>query len=211
MKPVVEGAAQDELAAELVERTWEVVHSKRFRDNFLSLRALHPRLWLAPRGDTVCPEQAVGALMEEVGWERRVEAVTVLIVQGGGGVETASTEIVASADGRLKAVMRLGRSAVTRWECGGMAASCAINTVAHELTHTVASPDGAELFADRGVTYAEMRDRQLVSYFVGAVAQCTYLQLEAERAGKSHDLADCIRKVGTRRMNASLCLCGVEQ
>lgn len=67
--------------------------------------------------------------------------------------------------------------------------ACAVNTAAHELTHSVIV-DGVQLYQDGD----HKDDRQpMVSYTLRAIAQCVYLK----QAGKlTMGLDACVRRVG---------------
>jgi len=73
--------------------------------------------------------------------------------------------------------------------------ACAVNTIAHEWTHTIPNPQKTmdSLFQDGGHTGA---DKPLVSYTVGALAQCLYLT-KHEYPMDSEQLKTCVRRVGT--------------
>ena len=109
------------------------------------------------------------------------------------------------------AIIRLRPVVVKRWASDVVEAkACAINTVAHEWTHTVLSERGSTHFAydDDG---HEGSDKALVSYTVGAVAQCVFLQSVAI-AGKQPyaaiDVETCVNSVGTTTFNVSSCNAG---
>jgi hypothetical protein len=80
---------------------------------------------------------------------------------------------------------------------------CAINTLAHEWTHSIVEPDtGAkQVFTDAGYQHHE---EPIVSYTVGAVAQCVYLR----RWRPLLDIDTCVRTVGTHGFAACTCAAG---
>lgn len=75
--------------------------------------------------------------------------------------------------------------------------ACAINAIAHEWTHTVFDSAGKQRYVDRGHD-----GEKLVSYTVGAVVQCTYL----ESIGYLPDTFDaCVEAVGTSILKRAPC------
>lgn len=88
--------------------------------------------------------------------------------------------------------------------------SCAVHTIAHELSHTISiSKPGLRMaFEDTSWGEAEIRGRNgartpVASYLVGSVAQCTYLR----RAGRIPDwgVQDCVEVFGVRAFNSRRC------
>lgn len=79
--------------------------------------------------------------------------------------------------------------------------ACAINTLAHEWTHAIADAKMRILFTDDGYQHF---DDPVVSYTVGAVAQCVFLQ----RWRPQLDLNVCIQAAGTRSFRACTCEAG---
>ena len=53
--------------------------------------------------------------------------------------------------------------------------SCAINTLAHELTHTIVDGD-TPMFTDGHMGLARLLSHRLASYGIGTIAQCVYLE-----------------------------------
>jgi hypothetical protein len=97
-----------------------------------------------------------------------------------------------------------------RWRSSSIEAkACAVNTIAHEWTHTVQSAAGTGLFAyvDKGHATAKT---PLVSYTLGAIAQCAYLKSNASN-GSEIDMQTCVNAVGTTTFNASSCNAGWSQ
>jgi hypothetical protein len=77
------------------------------------------------------------------------------------------------------------------------ARACAINTLAHEWTHAIRE-QASMLFTDAG--YRNVRNA-IVSYTVGAVAQCVYLA----RARPLLDVRACIQAAGTHSFEQCTC------
>ncbi len=98
--------------------------------------------------------------------------------------ETADTRIAGST-----AITTLQPIVLERYNDTLEARACTINTIAHEWTHAIVG-DGKMLFTDDH--HADAR-APLVSYTVGAVAQCAYLA----RQRPLLDIAACVETVGT--------------
>lgn len=82
--------------------------------------------------------------------------------------------------------------------------ACAINTIAHEWTHTIpqAGDPAKERFLDRG---HKPSTGMLASYTVGAVAQCTYL----EAGGHLPETFEkCVDDAGTYILKPATCVKG---
>lgn len=78
--------------------------------------------------------------------------------------------------------------------------ACAVNTLAHEWTHTIPTASGyGSLYTDKGHKGAAY---PLISYQVGSTAQCVYLK---QHGYPNLDLAVCVQRVGTTAFNAASC------
>lgn len=93
---------------------------------------------------------------------------------------------------------------VTRADTASQAAmACAINTIVHEWTHSIVDARGWMIFTDGGHKHAK---DPLVSYTVGSVAQCVYMELATGDARlDAKNMAQCIQDVGTRVFDISTC------
>ena len=102
------------------------------------------------------------------------------------------------------AVTHLKASVVERWHgtdpAGMVSRACVINTIAHEWTHTLAQTDGHEMVTDDG---HEDSPYPLVSYTVGAVAQCAFL-LDYGLLTPGHFEA-CVDGAGSRDFYENTC------
>jgi hypothetical protein len=106
--------------------------------------------------------------------------------------------------GRCRATITIGEATIRRASrlldeptTAHATIACAVNTLAHEWTHafTAAAVPSGYLFTDDG----HKRSRSpLVSYTIGAAAQCVYLKLHNYGA---IDLAKCVQAVGTNVFN----------
>lgn len=124
----------------------------------------------------------------------------VVVLDGAARGELADTAI--GVRGHAATVM-LRSPVLERWQADSVEArGCAINTVAHEWTHLVTTTGAISTFQDRCHAQSTV---PLVSYTVGAIAQCAYL---AEHAGSPIDLAACVAAVGTTEFDTSSCDAG---
>ena len=116
--------------------------------------------------------------------------------------QTASTALSADASTTYLNRCTLDRAATRPKDVGDRPEpfACAINTVVHEWTHAIPSrEDNTEsLFQDGSHTKSE----RLVSYTVGAIAQCVYLSRFRD---KSFTLDKCVERVGTGVFNSDTC------
>lgn len=78
--------------------------------------------------------------------------------------------------------------------------ACAVNTLAHEWTHTIPTDTGyGSQYTDNGHGGAA---QPLISYQLGSTAQCVYLK---QQRYPELDLATCVQRVGTTAFNPSSC------
>lgn len=192
-------ADREDLEA-LFAATEDVLLSDEFARNFLSVADSVGPLWLAPGGDTIDGTTTLGLILRAQHAVPVPVALTVTIEGAGDGRVTAETQVVhKEGESTAVATMLLGRKTVQRFQSHEVRA-CAINTVAHELTHTIPGVDGGPYIKDCGRTFASVLQRPLVSYVAGAVAECTYLERAKEIS--SADLMSCVESVG---VNISVC------
>ena len=79
--------------------------------------------------------------------------------------------------------------------------ACAVNTAAHEWTHAVLNGD-EQLYQDKG----HGGDRNpMVSYTVGAIAQCVYLATRPTPRIPATAIDACVAKVGTHSFDPKSC------
>jgi len=101
--------------------------------------------------------------------------------------------------------IRLAPEVRTHWRSAdARVRSCAVNSAAHELTHTITRtpPVLDYTIADRGFSFARHFGQHFASYTVGAVAQCTWLE---EQGLLVEGLAACVRTYGTNRFRTDDC------
>jgi len=94
-------------------------------------------------------------------------------------------------------IIRLSKLVHDNWRAGStMRRSLAINSLAHELSHTLSSRRDmlSMVFVDRGFSFGWLRGRPpIASYTIGSVAQCTFLE---EHGQMAEGLSACLRRYG---------------
>jgi hypothetical protein len=152
---------------------------------------------LSPFGDRIGGARAASLYLRGAATPRE-RAPTLLWVEGSAAVTGVVPE-------QNQAQIRLGEELLMRWNSRDVVhRSCAINTLAHELSHTISGrTDVFEyVFADRGRTWATLMGRALGSYTIGAVAQCTYLARNDRLNGA---VFPCVQQRGTNTFSAFGC------
>ncbi len=82
--------------------------------------------------------------------------------------------------------------------------SCAINTIAHEWAHTLVDVQTrSQLYRD--ANHNDYPNRDIVSYTIGALAQCSYLANHGFIPPNDKDIDECVSRVKTNIFNASSC------
>ena len=143
----------------LIDETHNLIQGPEFLKNLLAFGNASGELWLSPTDGTL-PAREVAAAYLGVDPTYRAAAETVKLGREKGKV-VGNTSIARGVE--------IGQNTLKRWRASSeKAKSCAINTLAHELTHTVPAGGGASLFLDGGRRRATRNNRALVSYTVGA-------------------------------------------
>jgi hypothetical protein len=200
-KPSIDATIKDteekEEAQGLIDEMFLVIQSPEFSENLKQLDGGLSELWLSPFGETASVAEVARAYL---GQDRKSGPVPSTLVWG-------ESEQTGPMEGHPdKAVIELSRGKLAQWRSASTVhKSCAINTLAHEFSHTVSSSvtDYAFLFVDRGRPWATFMDRPLASYTLGAVAQCTYLKRHGSELGL--DLKQCIQRWGTNNFYSADC------
>ncbi|MFO0554277.1 MAG: hypothetical protein U0271_38205 [Polyangiaceae bacterium] len=173
----------------LIDAAKTVLTSLEFRANGLSLAKATPELWLSPVGERVTMDKALAAFLRV---DNRYGPVSAIL-------EWSDREVTGDRPGVPgEALIQLGRAKLAQWRSSReVTRSCAINSLVHEMTHTVTRhrPGYQMLFKDRG--RSNHRERALVSYTLGSLAQCTYL--------RSNNIPACVAGWGTNIFNSSCC------
>lgn len=158
--------------------------SDAFRDSPGRLPEKYSKIWLTKtlgfdRGERVVAIVSPG--------DTAMPYVEALVIPRSSG--WASTGM--ARDGKLR--IRLRRSLLDRWRSTDpVVKGCAINTMAHEISHTISRDPHRyyPAFTDTGEANAEARNGVVASYFVGDLALCTSLVRSGRIA--SQDVAQCV-------------------
>lgn len=110
---------------------------------------------------------------------------------------------------RQRAEVVLGREVLSQWRAAdAVERSCAVNTLAHEVAHTVSTSPlvFTNAFTDTRLGEREIpgrRDRStpVASYLIGASAQCAWLQQQGRVARSAEAARACVHVFGTRGFN----------
>jgi hypothetical protein len=193
--------ADRQTVQELVAATLAVITSERFARNLEGLGTPYTRLWLSPFGKTMDPK---GVAQIYLGRHSTVRPAPVVI-----GVKEQETASQGFNVNPLVSYITLPPYVLERWRGDTVIRrSCAINTLAHELSHSFSqSPTQREyIFADRGkgrfFNLTSYFYGSLASYTIGTVAQCTMLE-EADELPEG--FAACLRNWGTDEFYYSDC------
>jgi hypothetical protein len=83
--------------------------------------------------------------------------------------------------------------------------SCAINTLAHELSHLIVTDQKLILHAltDTGITPPSRPINAIASYLIGTTAQCTWLEKVNRLEPKN--FPECVAIFGTLNFNSLRC------
>lgn len=211
--------------AETVERwlaqTRQILASDRFHENLRALQAVYPNIWLSQWERYRTAEQLsqilrlqdpqkpgawwvptalalIGAHGRDPSWDSGY---------GNDGNSDALTGWTGyQEDGVAAGAMRIGRVHYDRYANGNQVErSCAVNTLAHEISHTLSHRAGLylEYFLDTGGSGPDRPGVPYASYLIGSLAQCTFLQNEGRiQAGQ---VSACLVTFGVDRFNSNSC------
>jgi hypothetical protein len=185
-------------AQRYVNEVLRVLTWPEFEQNLAQISQHVGRLWLSSFGGSLDSREVAAIYFGRVERNRAVPAALHVIRDGGAGTMQDGD------NNRVKIV--LGMGAVEQWlSDNAVMQSCAVNTLAHELSHTF--PQSQEhfsyLFADNARKWATILNRSLASYTIGAVAQCTYLGRLGRMTGGS--LPACVEYWGTNSFDGRKC------
>lgn len=217
------GATRGEAAN--VERwlaqTRRILGSERFHQNLRGLSATYPRIWLSQWERYRTPEQLTQILrLQDPQKPGAWWVPTALALMGAhgrdatwdsgysndGNSEAFSGWTGYEQDSRSTGAMRIGRVHYDRFVNGNQVErSCAINTLAHEVSHTLSHRAGQylEYFLDTGGSGPERPGEPYASYLIGSLAQCTHLQNEGRIQGSQ--IQACLVLFGVDRFNSNSC------
>lgn len=155
-----------------------------FRDSASRLPENYSRIWLTKTLGFDSSER-VAAIVSP--GDVSMPYVEALVIPRRSGWASTGME----RDGKLR--IRLRRSLLDRWRSADpVIKGCAINTMAHEISHTISRDPRRyyPAFTDTGQANAEARDGVVASYFVGDLALCTALVRSGRIAPR--DVAQCV-------------------
>jgi hypothetical protein len=204
----------------LVDATAKVIIDPRFHDHLAGLSGLRPTpdAPASMSGEDVYrsyvgldPNSKPGPVSYEPKWARpgqiapcNLSLAAMLTLKFRGTNQTADTDFGGPSGSTVQlnsCTFDRAASAPPPGSDDVEAFACAVNTIAHEWTHTIPAPGDAtaERYQDRGHDKAA---GLLVSYTVGAVAQCTYLESIGHL---SIPFATCLDEAGTYVLKTAPC------
>lgn len=199
----------------LIRDASDVLASPLFRANLASLAAEYPVVFASPTRATLSVTGVLDILTLTAPGARQAPTAVALVggeAYGGGDFNyTARTGTTGAYPSQPSASsMSLGRVSMyryRRWNAASPATgdvvdhACAINTMAHEISHTIYMGPVDQAFVDTiGRTD---KTAPLASYLIGSAAQCTYLQSRGRIAAA--DFRTCVQIFGVHNFNNLRC------
>lgn len=190
----------------LINGTIETIDSVEFQTNLLNSGNKFKEIYLShgsESGTNFADASTLSSMMKGQQGYHRVKTPIAL-------VKTSSDYDAISGyiGNRKSSSFSLGRGHIRNWNQASIVhQSCAVNTVAHELSHLISSDKttfdaSTQLIQDRGAA-TNTKKHAIASYLVGTVAQCTWLQrinhINAEEVNM------CIEVFGHRGFNSGRC------
>jgi len=182
---------------EIIDATLRVITSKPFAHHLAEVQ--QKPLYLSPGGDTLSASVVSAIYTGQNTSYQPVQTVARITRTWFSGAPITGLFAGSPTTARIT----LTTYELERWRTGTPnGRSCAVNTLAHEITHTIPKTAGSGyyLFADRG--RKDEPKQALVSYVVGSVAQCTMLENEGALGGS---FPACVEKWGTNGFNSGDC------
>ena len=196
----------------LLGEAFGVLRSPQFHENLLSLLDRYPVVYARPDDQAASLTRVARIVAAEGAFTRYAPADVYLT----GGDDQMDPERDGGSAGQGQGLGRyaeinLGRNVIDRYRSPNLVMqSCAINVAAHEYAHTISTtPLGFGIaFTDTNALRPAITDRQhpgtpVGSYLIGAVAQCTWLQMKG-RIGRS-EVAACVETFGVNAFNWQRC------
>jgi hypothetical protein len=212
-----QGEAEHALVSALVSDAQNVLGSPAFRRNLLAFGKHHPAIF-AKRGRPDIPFERFANEVGAIGSNGRFASTRVVLT----GRNPQDEDYLLAGAGEPpvfggSATVRLGRGITAQYRSADLVQkSCAINTVSHELSHTISLTPVLFTRAfedtragDKGIIGRTDPLSPVASYLVGTVAQCTWL--ESKGRIPSWAVRDCINVFGTRAFNFKRCTAFVGQ
>jgi hypothetical protein len=190
-----------------IDTVREVYRSQAFATNLRSLASDYGEVWLSPNLRYLSVAALADALTGTDASFRYVPASVTLRGDADDNFASAGYAGLASDRRTGLASMTLGRLHLGRYRSSDVVErSCAVNTMAHEASHTLTNTRPAFIHAveDTGNGAAPAGSTApLASYLIGATAQCTYLQQQGRVPADG--LKACIAVFGTNNYNSNRC------
>jgi hypothetical protein len=214
-------SGEERLAFEgLIAEAADTLRSPELAANLRSLDATYPRIYVhfVGAGSASDPRTAVTTSTTQLSDVVRPSPPfryvdTEASLRGGAGDDAAHAGWNPQAG--QSGSMTIGGFHLARWLSKDVVErSCAINTVAHELTHLISNEpvrfmshvtddfSAALTSVDRSAKRI-VPPHAVASYLLGTVAQCTWLQRQGYAPGV--DLKACVATFGHRRFNGNRC------
>lgn len=184
-----------------IDTAVRTLRSQRFAANMASLQASYPSIWLSSAMPARSPS-ALQQLLTAPASPARYLSTRLVFRQQPNKISVGSDPRA----GHRTAIMYIGRNHLNRsFDTNEVAKSCAINSLVHEITHTLSASATQFQYGitDTGSGTSGSGGLPLASYFTGSVAQCTYLQ---ERGiVPAGGLNACVANYGTRSFYSRRC------
>jgi hypothetical protein len=196
----------------LINEASSILRSAAFASNLMALQKHYPRIFANPDMPDVSPERLLNILRVKEPGTRYIRVPVALIGSAAYNDGSGSFNYIARTGSvhwngeEPTGSMTLGRVNMYRYGLTDpVEKSCAINTMAHEISHTISRRAGKYIYAIADTSSGARPDKTvpLASYLVGAVAQCTWLQQKG-RVGAG-GVAACVKVFGTQNFNSNRC------
>ncbi|MDP3748300.1 MAG: hypothetical protein Q8Q88_14770 [Phenylobacterium sp.] len=211
----IEGAeseAERALLNQLADEASTILRSAEFRANLLALEAEYPEVFMR-RGEPDVVLEQVARIVGGASGASRYTPVTITLV-GRSGPEDQDYQWAGAGAPLMPgqpASIDLGRGILKEFEGADIVErSCAVNTMAHELAHTISlSPYLFKMAFDdtkgnEDAIAGRSNHRTAVgSYLIGSVAQCTWLQQKGRMP--AWRVPGCVQVFGARAFNNFRC------
>lgn len=176
--------------------------SPRFKSNMTELEKSFPSIWLSAGSGSMSPTQLHGLITAASGNFRYLPTRQIWRTRLQHKISVGSDP----AAGNRTALLHIGKLHLERYRAENRVEhSCAVNSLAHEIMHTISASPTKFQYAvtDTGSGRNGAGSKPFASYFVGTVAQCTYLQ----EIGRVDDagLRACVGTFGAQVFHGKRC------
>lgn len=206
---VVGGSSDAETAAakDLFTEARNVMNSRDFFNNMEAIGQQYPDIFL----NGSIPNGSAGQVLEFVRAAQHYNEFGVQIVGRADGLGAFHAGTL--YEGRGRSQIRIGYERVVDFRSyDPVRKSCAINTAAHEISHTISGAGFGftQAIDDTGPMDVAIpgrinSDTPVASYLIGAVAQCSFLQISGRIQSAPKALRDCVEVFGVRGFNDGRC------